>query len=36
MMRCSQFEPLKIIDVVEHEYSCELHAQDHLEFIYIH
>ncbi|NDV96611.1 AraC family transcriptional regulator [Dysgonomonas sp. 521] len=36
MRRCSQFEPLKIVDVIEEEYSCELHAQDHFEVIYIH
>lgn len=36
MKRCSQLEPLKIVDVIEAEYSCELHAQDHFEVIYIH
>ena len=36
MRKCSQFESLKIIDVIEEEYSCELHAQDHFEIIYIH
>jgi len=36
MRRCSQLEPLKIVDVIEEEYSCELHGQDHFEIIYIH
>lgn len=36
MKKCSQSESLKIIDVIEEEYSCELHAQDHFEIIYIH
>lgn len=36
MKRCSQSEPLKIVDVIEEEYSCELHQQDHFEVIYIH
>lgn len=36
MKKCSQLESLKVIDVIEEEYSCELHAQDHFEIIYIH
>lgn len=36
MRKCSQTETLKIIDVIEEEYSCELHSQDHFEIIYIH
>lgn len=36
MIKCSQLKPLEIIDVIEEEYSCELHAQDHFEIIYIH
>lgn len=36
MRRCNQLEILKIVDVIEEEYSCELHMQDHFEVIYIH
>lgn len=36
MKRCNQSELLRIVDVIEEEYSCELHTQDHFEVIYIH
>lgn len=36
MKKCHQEEPLKIADIIEEEYSCELHVQDYFEIIYIH
>ncbi|WP_407947007.1 AraC family ligand binding domain-containing protein [Parabacteroides sp. PH5-16] len=34
--KCSQSKSQKVVDVVEAEYSCKLHTQDHFEIIYIH
>lgn len=36
MKKCNLFESLTIIDIEEKEYSCEMHAQNHFELIYIH
>lgn len=36
MRKCSQSELINIVDIIEEEYSCELHAQDYFEVIYIH
>ncbi|MDU1904362.1 MAG: AraC family transcriptional regulator [Dysgonomonas sp.] len=36
MKKCNQQEALLIEDIIEEEYSCEMHAQNHFELIYIH
>ena len=36
MLKCTQTDSIQIEDCIEEEYSCELHAQDHFELIYIY